>query len=707
MVGDSLTQRGGIATLQKNHLKSAPGHIHTTHVASHDEGSLVYRVGFFLWSVLKVARLSLTKKFDVVHIHQSGGGSLVRKSLIVRLARLQGVPTVLHGHAGWSDSTLLTLPRPLRGFVTSSLGKVDAVVALSQSWAHWYHDVIGVEKERIRVIHTPAPPVENVGASRPNGRVRILSVSRLREEKGTFDLLRAFAELTPELRDGCELILAGDGDIAQTRVLAHSLGVADHVTLPGWVDGAELSALLRSADIFVSASHHEGIPLSLLEAMSEGIASISTDVGGVPEIVTNGNDCLLVSPKQPRELLQALTSLATNPEKRRHMSLAALDTSAANGVDGYWSALQDVYALVTGAARVPTLFEPAIVPSPVAVNDIARVSIVVPTFNRAGWLDGALDSLMAQRVDALVEFEIVVVDNASTDHTASVVAAASKRSPVPIKCVFAPVPGDGAARNSGVLAATHDLVAFFDDDQFADKEWIASLVDVVRSTGALVVGGPVALELDQVERLGFGPVTRRDMLRESILYDRVQRYGVGDLPGTCNLLVSRRVFDTIGYFDEEMNGGSDFDFLRRAIRAGFALWYSPRASVVHRVGGYRKTDEYFRRESSRNGWGLAEETLTDRGARALGVECVARLAQACLVNAPMLVLSTVRRDRADATDRRVLLWRAEGFLRRTTQRFAPQAWSQDAFVESHQFAGHESQQIVREMASKAMWSGPR
>lgn len=698
MVGDSLNQRGGIATLQKAHLGTAPDHIHTTHVATHDEGSRTYRMMFFVKALRRVSQMFSTGSFDVVHVHQSGGGSLIRKALIVMLAHRREVPTVLHGHAGWSDSTLLRLPGVLRWFVVRNLGKVDAVIALSSAWAVWYNESIGVPDERIRVIHTPAPPVLDAPPAPRGEQTRIISVSRLREEKGTFDLLRAFAELPSDVQAGSELVLAGDGDLVETRELAISLGISDNVRLLGWVEGAELTALLRSADIFVSASHHEGIPLSLLEALSEGLASISTNVGGIPEIVTDGRDCLLVSPQSPVELREAMMCLLVDVEMRDRISAGALEASSNNDAAHYWDGILDVYAAATGGRSTGADGSLPSANRPLGVGEVARVSIVVPTFNRAAWLGEALDSLMTQKKDELLVFEIVVVDNASTDFTAAVVADAEARSPVPIRYVYEPVQGDGAARNSGILAAAHDLIAFFDDDQFAATDWISALVDVVRSTGAMVVGGAVTLDLDADEHNRFGLVTRRDMLRESVPYDRVRAYEHGELPGTCNLLVARQVFDVIGVFDATMNGGSDFDLLRRANRAGFEAWFAPEASVVHRVGRYRRTTEYFQRESRRNGWGLAEQTLTDNGRSTLLFECVARLAQAGLVNGPLFGLATLRRDGAEAIDRRVLLWRAEGFLRRTSADLVPWVWSQEQFRETHQFAGHESQQIEREPA---------
>jgi GT2 family glycosyltransferase len=387
---------------------------------------------------------------------------------------------------------------------------------------------------------------------------------------------------------------------------------------------------------------------------------------------------------QPAELTEAMATLIEDDDLRTTLASEAHAAAALNDVDAYWRRIESAYRAAIGghvhdAPEVPK-----------------KISVVVPTFNRARWLGDALDSLMTQTTDQRFDYEVVVVDNNSSDETAAVVADAARRSPVPLRYCFEPLQGDGAARNNGISAAEHDWIAFFDDDQIADPRWLLGLRTAVHDSGAVLVGGAVGLALDDDARLHFGPVTRRDMLRESSPYTRVQPYEQGDLPGTCNLLVAREVFHSVGLFDTDLNGGSDHDFLRRSARAGVTAWFTPNAVVTHRVSAYRRTNEYFRNESQRNGWSLAQKTLSEQGSLALVFECVARVGQAMLINAPRLQIARLRRDPADATDRRVLLWRAEGFVRRTAAEFIPKAWPQDEFLAEHQFAGQDSQRVFDE-----------
>jgi len=132
------------------------------------------------------------------------------------------------------------------------------------------------------------------------------------------------------------------------------------------------------------------------------------------------------------------------------------------------------------------------------------VSVVVCTYNRARLLAEALASLVRQQTGDRFQYEVLVVDNGSTDETPQVVAEAARlpaaaggrsSGPQSVRWVREPRPGVAAARNCGVGNARGRWIAFFDDDQIAEPDWLAHLVEVARRTGAACVGGTVRLQL--------------------------------------------------------------------------------------------------------------------------------------------------------------------------------------------------------------------
>ena len=103
------------------------------------------------------------------------------------------------------------------------------------------------------------------------------------------------------------------------------------------------------------------------------------------------------------------------------------------------------------------------------------ITVVVCTHNRAESLWQALASLYALETGGRFTYEVLVIDNASPDHTQDVIAAAAGESKAPLRGVHEPQKGIVAARNRGVLEAAGKWIAFFDDDQLADSRWLLEL----------------------------------------------------------------------------------------------------------------------------------------------------------------------------------------------------------------------------------------
>jgi glycosyltransferase involved in cell wall biosynthesis/peptidoglycan/xylan/chitin deacetylase (PgdA/CDA1 family) len=315
-----------------------------------------------------------------------------------------------------------------------------------------------------------------------------------------------------------------------------------------------------------------------------------------------------------------------------------------------------------------------------------KVSVIVPTFNRANWLADALRSLIRQRTNNKFDFEIVVCDNASTDDTAQVVASVAESSTIPIRYCCQSKPGDAPTRNLALQEAAGQWLAFFDDDQLAPEDWLSELVAAAEKTSGQIVGGAVRLDLTARQRTELGSSVR-EALRETDLYPQLHPYLRHSLPGTGNALVARSVFERIGQFDESfVNGGSDYDFFARARAAGFALWYTPDAVVRHRVDPRRLSADYLRRDALLSGAEHAEHLDFKQSGLIKVLGCgLARVGQALLVHGPLLLAAWLRHDRGQVLGRRIRLWRTEGYLRKCVALAAPARFSQARFLDSMSF----------------------
>jgi glycosyltransferase involved in cell wall biosynthesis len=156
------------------------------------------------------------------------------------------------------------------------------------------------------------------------GTLRILYVGRLESSKGLLELTAAAATLASEGRS-FELHLAGNGPLSGVENLPECLRSRTH--FHGFVpDKAGLAALYRDADIFVLPSHAEGFPRVLYEALTYGLPTVTTFVGGIPALVEDGREVLRIEPRDPAGLSAVLRRLLDDASLRSQLGAAALQT---------------------------------------------------------------------------------------------------------------------------------------------------------------------------------------------------------------------------------------------------------------------------------------------------------------------------------------------------------------------------------------------
>lgn len=231
------------------------------------------------------------------------------------------------------------------------------------------------------------------------------------------------------------------------------------------------------------------------------------------------------------------------------------------------------------------------------------ISVVVSTLNRAALLGQALRSLMSQK-GLSIPAEVVVVDNGSTDDTAALVAREGRTAPVPVRYLYEPRPGLSYARNAGSAAARGEVVAFLDDDAWAEPEWLAELWDVYATDPAVAcVGGRIVLDWPDRPRPAWLRPSFWGLLGAYDLGPRRRDLGAGDLlPFGGNISFRRSVFEARGGFRTELGrrgarlgAGEEVELCVRVLRAGHRVVYAPDAVVHHLVLPHRLERGFFRR----------------------------------------------------------------------------------------------------------------
>lgn len=314
------------------------------------------------------------------------------------------------------------------------------------------------------------------------------------------------------------------------------------------------------------------------------------------------------------------------------------------------------------------------------------VTIVIPTYNRATLLRNILTCMIGQETDGRFTYEILVIDDASTDDTAAVVREIIDRSSVPVRYLLEKGKGYTRVLNRAVAEYQGQWLAFFDDDQMTHSTWLKQLLAVGLERPADIVGGPILLALSESVLAGLGPVCR-DLYGESPDIRTPARYADKfPLPSGGNRLVRRRVFEKIGAFDENMlTGGCDRDFLLRAIAAGITMGWAPGAVGRHLISPERITYKHIKWYSLQWGCSFAYIDWKRWGLLRMTLSSVGRIGQALLINIPLMLQACFKNDRSEILDRQALLWRAVGYTKKTLHLVAPRIFPQENFFSRVEF----------------------
>jgi glycosyltransferase involved in cell wall biosynthesis len=309
-------------------------------VATHTGTGAVRRVAVYAAALLRIALWSLRRRGRIVHVHGTVRGSMLRKGACVLLARALGRRVVFHIHSGPGDVVTFRgkLSRLSVAYLRLAYRHSDVVIAVSGASAEALEAAFGAE--RIVVIPNAVPAVEVAAPKRHSSKppLALYLGGFANPVKGADVLLEALRN--PGV-DALRFVLAGPGEPPADA--DGGIESPAEVTWRGWLDAEEKAALLREADVFVLPSTSEGLPMALLEAMSYGLAVVATPVGGVPEVVEDGVQALVVAPGDPAALAAALVRLGQEAELVAELGAAALARAADFAPDAVAARVEEVY----------------------------------------------------------------------------------------------------------------------------------------------------------------------------------------------------------------------------------------------------------------------------------------------------------------------------------------------------------------------------
>jgi len=279
-------------------------------------------------ALVSLYRLFRREKFDVVHTHTAKAGALGRMA-----ASLASVPVIIHtphghnfyGYFGPVFSSFILL---VERFLTRCTDRIIALTALEKR----DYEAFNVAKpEKVNLIYQgleietdAALATDREGVRRELGLKTDEKVvgmaSRLEPIKGPQYFVEA-AKYIAEKFPGVKFVMVGEGSLRKSlEEKIASLGLKDRFILTGWRD--DVRRMISAFDILVLASLNEAVGIVLIEAQAEGVPVVATNVGGIPEIIKDGETGILVKPADPEELARAIAGLLSDDRKRAAMSEA-------------------------------------------------------------------------------------------------------------------------------------------------------------------------------------------------------------------------------------------------------------------------------------------------------------------------------------------------------------------------------------------------
>jgi glycosyltransferase involved in cell wall biosynthesis len=298
-------------------------------------------------------RLLMAGDYDIVHFHMPYASALGRL-VVLTMPRRRRPRLVQTEHISWDIVAL-----PFRALNRSLMGRRPRLIVISRQVADALPDrlrrratvvVHGVDLAQAADLRSRRQALRDEVRSElgvADDEILALTVANLRAQKGYEILLESARRVTA---DGARVRFAAVGtgeQSAEIHALHHSLGLGDRFQLLG--ERSDVGRLLAGADMFVMASHFEGLPVAIMEATSMGLPIVTTAVGEIPNVLTDGVDALLVPPGRVDALTAAIERLAADPSLRSRLGTAALERSAMFDIARATTQIEGIYGdLVEG-----------------------------------------------------------------------------------------------------------------------------------------------------------------------------------------------------------------------------------------------------------------------------------------------------------------------------------------------------------------------
>jgi len=296
-------------------------------------------------------RAVVSHRPQICHIGTSFGLSFVKHSICIVIARVFGNRVLIHPHCSLS-ALYLDRPRLWRWYFRQVIRLTQGVIALSSEWMQVSQIVPGTQVYFLHNAINLAPyrsiAQERLTRPQKNCVVHILYMGNIGQAKGSFDLLKSAQWISSKGIEASFELVGSEmrpGELDRLHQQIDAAGLSKVIKIHSPVLGAEKLACFQDADVFAYPSYSEGMPMAVIEAMASGLPIVASNVGGLPDLVEEGVNGILVEPGHSDWLAAALLKIITDAQLRHSMQKkSAQIASEQYDIEHHVLKLVDIYA---------------------------------------------------------------------------------------------------------------------------------------------------------------------------------------------------------------------------------------------------------------------------------------------------------------------------------------------------------------------------
>jgi len=329
MIGPGEGVIGGISTLVDTLLPVLEERVSLFYLPTvkqrplKDSGKLSLRNLVIALSVY-IRFLSALLRFrpHIIHLHTSQGIAWLKDTFFVIIGKAFRTRVILHIHGGNFDAIYDASPRIIQIYTRKILGLADAIISVSAEWKMRLAKLITTDRVYSFKNCIDLGKLQSTDNCTEHSAANILFIGRIGPLKGAFDLIEAIHCLQAS-RCVFHTWMVGpeerDGDFNYGHELIDRYRLVDQCELLGSVNREDVFQLFKKASLFVLPSYYEGLPMVILEALAMGLPVIATPVGGIPEVIHDAKNGILIPPGNIEALANAIETLVTDRDLRKTM----------------------------------------------------------------------------------------------------------------------------------------------------------------------------------------------------------------------------------------------------------------------------------------------------------------------------------------------------------------------------------------------------